>query len=236
MAFTIKRLHVVGRIGQDLRELRTRAGWSVEQVARVMKFTPSFLYALEEERWNDVPDPAYAERMLRAYVTFLGGNVSYFTDKYRACLNDRRLERRPEDHLPRPSRVRFLELTAGSRWVTIVAFVMVLLILTAYVFIQVNGISAEPLLDISSPIEGLRVDEPHVTITGRTLPESALTVNGTRVVVQPDGYFSFTMAISRGVTEIHIMARKRYGKETERIRHVIYDRTITTQPTTTESL
>ncbi len=231
MGFIVKRVHGAGSIGEDLRDLRVRAGWSVGQVAHALKFTESFLRALEEERWETMPDPISTERMLKSYVTFFGGNVSYFLDKYRECLRDRKMDRRSEDHLPRPSRVRFFELTVGPRWIAAAVFIVFLCVLGTYVFWQARAISVKPFLLIERPVEGQRLDNPHVSVRGRTMAEASVTVNGERAVVQPGGTFVAELDVARGVTAIAVRARKRYGAEVVQIRHVIYERGITASMT-----
>lgn len=224
MGFIVKRVHRAGSIGEDLRDLRVHAGWSVSQAAHALKFTESFLRALEEERWEATPDPISTERMLKSYVIFFDGNVSYFLNKYRECLNDCKVERLTEDHLPRPSRVRFLELTVGPRWIAAGVFIIFSCALGAYVFWQARAISSKPFLSIEQPVEGQRLEAPRVLVRGRTTSESSVTVNEKKAVVQSDGTFSMELDVARGVTSISIAAHRRYGAETVEIRHVVYER------------
>lgn len=224
MAFTIKSVNPTGRIGADLEELRIRAGYSRSEASHATKIAESFLRALEEEDWGSIPDPVYSERILKSYVVFLGGNETYFLEKYRECLRGRHSARRPEELLPRPRQVNLSDLIVGSRLLTVAGFVAFVLLLGGYVFIQARAISTPPPLSVSSPEDGLRLEQPLVHVVGKTLAETSVTVNGRQAVVQPDGVFDLSMDVPRGTTMIVISARKRHGHEAVITRRVVYDR------------
>lgn len=223
-SFVMKQLHSSDCLGPDLVELRERAGLTLEEAARESKLPPSFLRALEEERWSDIDDLIYSERLLRAYVSQLGGNESYYLHKYRACLRARNVEAKPEDFLPRPIRLRMKDLLVAPRLIAIAGFILFSLLLGGYVYGQARAIRKAPPLEIFSPAEGLTVTEPEVVISGKTIPEATVTVNGRPVVVNPDGVFEERLYVSRGMTELSVSARKRHGDEVTAVRHIFYER------------
>src|SRR4029450_7010890 len=48
------------RIGQALREARLERGIELSEVERVTKIRVKFLRAMEEDRWEELPEPVYA--------------------------------------------------------------------------------------------------------------------------------------------------------------------------------
>jgi cytoskeletal protein RodZ len=224
MSFTLKSVNPSGRIGSDLVELRERAGWSRAQAAHATKIHESLIRSLEEEAWDQVADPIYTERILRSYVTFLGGNERYFVEKYRTCLEANRLKRSPEELLPRPRRIRRFDLTVGPRLLAVSGFLVFVLLLGGYVYVQARAISTPPPLEILEPADGLRLEEPMVTIRGTTLPESTVEVNGRQAIVQPDGTFSLRLDVPRGTTLVIVTSKKRHSREVTSARRVVYDR------------
>lgn len=234
MTFVMKHIHSSDCLGLDLVELRERAGLTLAEAAEQTKLTPSFLTALEQEKWEDISDPVYSERLLRAYISHLGGNESYYLHKYRACLAKQNVESKPEDFLPRPIRLRMKDLLVAPRLLAIGGFLLFSLLLGSYVYGQARAIRKAPPLDIFAPEEGLTVSEPRVTVTGKTIPEASVTVNEQPVVVRPDGTFEERLYVSRGITELVIVARKRHGEEVVTTRHVIYEREMPSVENTTE--
>jgi flagellar biosynthesis protein FlhG len=58
--------------GEALRAERERLGQSLESISSRTKIRPSFLAALEEERWDRLPSPVFLRGFLREYAACLG--------------------------------------------------------------------------------------------------------------------------------------------------------------------
>lgn len=225
MVFVLKSVNPSERIGFDLIELRKRHGWDRTEASRETRLMESFIAALEEERWEEIGDLRYAERMVRAYVRRLGGNEAYFLQKYERCIGkDRLRSTREDERLIRPVRVRIKDMLVPSRVIALAFFLLFVAGLGWYVYAEARKISSPPALTIVEPAEGIRASNPHVTIRGMTAPEATVIINGRTVSVGSDGVFSFLLDIPRGTTLIIISARKRHGEETIAVRHVVYDR------------
>jgi cytoskeleton protein RodZ len=59
-------------VGQWLREARLRGGIELIEAEQATKIRVRYLRAMEDERWELLPAPAYARGFLRAYARFLG--------------------------------------------------------------------------------------------------------------------------------------------------------------------
>ena len=59
-------------LGSCLREQRESRGITLDDAARVTRIGKNYLAALEGERFDVIPNPAYAKGFLRAYAEFLG--------------------------------------------------------------------------------------------------------------------------------------------------------------------
>src|SRR4029077_7308944 len=59
------------QVGQVLREARLKKGIDLYEVKRVTKISVPALRAMEEDRWDDLPE-SEAEEQLTAYADFLG--------------------------------------------------------------------------------------------------------------------------------------------------------------------
>jgi hypothetical protein len=224
MSFVHKSVNPTDQLGADLVELRKRAGFTRDQAAGVSKLTVGFIALLEEDRLQELSDPVYAERQLKAYVRLLGGNPSYFLHKYRTSLGGQELHHEVKDLLPRSRHIRPQDLVVGPRWIALAAFVGFLVFLGGYVYWQARGISSAPPLLIHEPADGVSVDEPFVRVRGETMPEATVVINGRTVPVDEKGIFESTINIPRGSTILVITAKRRYGNQKELTRRIIYDR------------
>jgi hypothetical protein len=74
------------QIGQALRKARTQRGIELSEVERVTYIRVKFLRAMEEDRWEALPAPAYARGFLSAYARFLGLDDQALVDEYRRTV------------------------------------------------------------------------------------------------------------------------------------------------------
>lgn len=79
-------------IGSSLREARLRRGLELAAVESATKIRARYLAALEEERFDLLPGPAYGKGFLRSYAEYLGFDAQPFVDEYNF--------RFPEDEAP----------------------------------------------------------------------------------------------------------------------------------------
>lgn len=234
MPFVKKRVEAVpGGFGTALKELRELRGYSREDVQRMTGIHVSIISAFEEERIEDLIDPSYEERHVRAIVAALEGRPAYFLEKYHGLLAD--LGRPPHVGVELKPRVRALDLFVGSRAVAFLGFILVVAAVAGYVAWQVRELSSVPSLVVTAPTDGQVLDEPSVRIEGETDPAAIVTVNGERAVVEEGGRFGLTLGVPRGVTTLRIEAKRRYGSVAALERHVIYDRPASLSATTTSS-
>ncbi len=223
MSFIQKSINASGRIGHDLAEWRERAGLTRAQAASLTKIHESLIRLWEEERWSEVDDVVYTERMLRAYVTFLGGSVPYMVQKYHEGIAAEHFTRRTEDLLPRTRKLRLTDFLVGYKLVAAAGFLLFAISLGGYVFFQARRISEAPSLTIAEPKDGTRLDVPSVSIRGATDADASIDINGRQAYVESNGSFQFMLDIPRGTTLVVVKARKRHGGESSEVRRVIYD-------------
>jgi cytoskeleton protein RodZ len=73
---------VAAGIGERLREARVLRGLDLDEIADRTKIRVPFLRAMEEERWEQLPGPAYARSFLRTYADALGLDADLVVDEY----------------------------------------------------------------------------------------------------------------------------------------------------------
>jgi hypothetical protein len=73
-------------VGQALREARLERGIELTEVERVTKIRVKFLRAMEEDRWEELPAPAYARGFLQTYARYLDLDDEALVEQYRETI------------------------------------------------------------------------------------------------------------------------------------------------------
>jgi transcriptional regulator with XRE-family HTH domain len=112
-------------IGSGLREARERLGLTLDEAAAATRIQARHLQALEEERFEQLPEPVYVRGFLREYAGFLGLDPGGFLDEYATRI----AAAEPPEPPPPPRRPRLpnLRLTGGAVVVIVGAVVVALL-------------------------------------------------------------------------------------------------------------
>jgi Helix-turn-helix domain len=74
------------KIGKTLEEARLGRGIDLTEVERVTKIRVKFLRAMEDDRWDDLPPPAYARSFLQTYARYLDLDDEALVEEYRETI------------------------------------------------------------------------------------------------------------------------------------------------------
>lgn len=90
--------------------------------------------------------------------------------------------------------------------------------------IQIIYDNEKPELEIKEPEDNKTINggEKKVTIAGSTEPNSSVTINDTRVIINNDGSFSKTIDLNDGENNIIITTKDKAGNSTKISRKVVY--------------
>jgi cytoskeleton protein RodZ len=124
-------------IGQELKRARESQGLELSEAEQATKIRSKYLRAIEEDRWADLPGPAYARGFLSTYAHYLGLDERALVERYKAGPG--RVEGTspiPEDMLPRRGEVRKHPVRLGAiakaiGVIALVAIVVVVLIVAS---------------------------------------------------------------------------------------------------------
>jgi cytoskeleton protein RodZ len=72
------------QVGQALREARTERGIELSEIERATKIRVKFLEAMEEDRWEELPAPAYARSFLATYAEYLDLDAPALVDELKS--------------------------------------------------------------------------------------------------------------------------------------------------------
>ncbi|MBV9736215.1 MAG: helix-turn-helix domain-containing protein [Acidisphaera sp.] len=88
------------RIGAELRSVRERLGWSLDDVEASLRIRYPYLLAIEDGRTADLPGGTYTIGFVRAYAALLGLDQDEVARRFRAEAGD--VNRRTELEFPAP--------------------------------------------------------------------------------------------------------------------------------------
>jgi cytoskeletal protein RodZ len=74
------------QVGQALREARTERGIDLSEIERVTQIRVKFLEAMEDDRWEELPAPAYARGFLSIYARYLGLDDQALLERYKTTV------------------------------------------------------------------------------------------------------------------------------------------------------
>lgn len=216
-SFVKKELAPPKRVCFRLKEAREEKKLCLEEMEKKTLISKKHLQALEECRFRDIPYPAvYQKNFVKKYVEALGLEPEPFMKQYL-------IEESVKEKKQKPNRD-----TARSRWCflpTVLRFgglFLLALIFISYLGWQVKRIVEPPRLVIYSPVEGMITDEQNIFVQGETEKESVVLLNGMEIKNGENGQFKEEVSLSAGVNTLEIVVKKKHGKTTTEVRHVVY--------------
>src|SRR6185437_2291043 len=118
--------------GDRLRRERTRRRLTLAQVAQATKIRERYLAAIENDDFEDLPNPVFAVGFIQIYARFLGLNPGPFVDTFK----ERIASTQPSEPLPMATQSAYLP-PRGRSFLFPVVFVVLLLALAGYLYQQV---------------------------------------------------------------------------------------------------
>ncbi len=76
------------RFGQQLKEKRLEKGLSIEEVGAALRLDPSRISAMENEAYDELPEPIYTRGYLRNYARLLQLNAEPLLKLYEASVSE----------------------------------------------------------------------------------------------------------------------------------------------------
>ncbi len=200
------------KISDILRTEREARNISLQEIEKETKIKKEFLKAIERGAFNELPSDTYAAGFVKNYAKFLGipetDAMALFRREYDTKRNITIVpEFRKSQH--KFNRRFFLN---GRGLVIFFAF----LILGVYVFFQYSSLIFPPPLKVTEPSNGAVIKGSVVEVKGETDPYATVTVGGEEAYINIQGDFSKSVYIFTGDSNIEVIAKNRFGKETKK--------------------
>ncbi|MDP3899726.1 MAG: helix-turn-helix domain-containing protein [bacterium] len=215
-----KKTIVEQSIGEVLTQARNERNINLEKAARALKINADYLRALENNEFDKLPQGVYGRNFLREYCFLLKLNSQKMLDIYDFEEKKQPVAREERDAFRR-QRVKKYEFLSLPKLIRNSLVIVVGLLFVGYLGLRVQAMVAPPELLIFFPPVNYSTDENSLEIKGLSEPDTIISVNGTEMLSNESGEFSYVVHLQQGVNIIKINSKKRYSQEAEIMRQVL---------------
>ena len=192
--------------GELLKEKRLAMELDLSTVAGKTKIKENYLRAIEESSYTALPSGTFAKGFLRSYANYLHLNGDTIVAMFRRDTT----ENEKGEIIPRglvdPVGVKkkFLTVNRILAATGIIAFL-------GFLLFQLTSWWSLPKLEVTSPKDGDTYGEK-VTVKGVADHDSAVSINGQKVILDQVGNFSLDLVFSAGTQSVLVTATNRQNK------------------------
>jgi cytoskeletal protein RodZ len=217
--FTKKTLTPTKRVCLRLREAREAKKMSLATLAEKTKIDIKYLEALEACEFEKLPTGVvYQKNYVKKYIEALGMDPKGYVAQF---IDDEFDHIEPQARVHPMRHIKTIWLSSVPSYINIVIGIGIGSLLLLYIGLQIRTILQPPKLTVSSPQNGVVIDEQTVVISGETEPNITILLNGTEIKNSVQGTFNETIDLRPGLNTITITAQKKHGKTTTETRYVV---------------
>lgn len=200
------------RISELLKEEREKKGLILEDVARATRIKKEFLSFIEQGAFHKLPSESYALGYVRNYAQFLGLPEHKIAPLFRREYRGEKHEVIP--HFRKTQHVHERKLFLSSKTLLVTA---ACIIVVGYIAFQYSSLFFGPQLTVTTPANGQKISGTVVQVKGKTSdPYATVLVEGEEAYVALDGSFQKSIYVFSGEKKITVVAKNRFGKQTEK--------------------
>jgi len=214
-SFRIKKIRR-SNLGTKLREVREEKNINLEDVYQKIGIPVKYLQALEEERWKDLPGEVYLKIFLNKYCHLLNINFKLCFRQYQKQIKKNRAlpTVRVKGGLKKRLNL-FFNFFTPQRF-KIILILIVLIVLSGYLYFKINNYISPPDLVIGYPQESFETSDNIITIKGQTEAEATVFINGENISVEEDGSFNFDVKLKFGLNKFSITSQREHGRKNQK--------------------
>lgn len=205
--------------GEILKNSRLEKHLELKDIEKDTKIRLKYLEALEKGNLEKLPGEIYVQGFVKNYAEYLGLSVNSIL----AVLRREYFERKKKEILPSGIPKPLLDSSLIINRLSFPAsFLIGLLFLFIYLFLQYQNYQKPPLLLLDSPKQNrLTVKNDKYLFSGKTDKDNRLLINGQELTLLDNGKFQEIISLASGVNEFVITAISNAGKENTQKKTII---------------
>jgi transcriptional regulator with XRE-family HTH domain len=200
-------------VGEIIREARVAKKYSFAKLEEKTKIKKSFIQAIENSGWKDLPEYAVVAGFVKSLANALGTDPEKLVAVLRRDYPPKVVNINPKPDVDN----RF---GWSPKLTFITGIILVVLAISSYLGYQYYRFIAPPKLEVATPREEEVVFSGEIEVTGKADPDAAVTVNSQPVIISDNGIFSTDLKVDEKTDEIVVIAKSRSGKETKIVRKI----------------
>lgn len=194
-------------VGEAIKNARSKKRYSLAKVEAETKIKKEFIEAIENEKWESLPEYPVLVGFVKSLSGYLGLDVNATVALLRRDYPPKKLSINPKPDVSN-------KFSWNPKLTFFVGIGIVLVVIFGYLAFQYYKFITPPHLTVNEPQEGEIVKVRDFKVFGTTDPDATVKVNNQQTLVNEDGSFSVDVAIYEGTNEIVISATTRSGKST----------------------
>lgn len=195
-------------LGNTIQNKRTQENISLSDLEKETKIRKEFLSAIEEGRWEMLPEFPVVQGFVRSIA-----HVLDIDEQLVLALLRRDYPKKELSQTPKPDvRNKFIW---SPKWTLIAGALVVIIIIIGYLAYQYKQFVSPPELLVTKPAEEEILKLGVYTVEGKTTTDATVIINNQPTFINDDGSFTEDIEIAKETKEISIKATSRAGRETE---------------------
>lgn len=193
--------------GEALRAARRKLHLGLDEIGVTLRIPPRQLKSLEEGDLSVFAAEVYARGAYVKYARYLGVGGERTHRAFLRALS----EAREQVPLKVPRAASWVARMWGPVGVAVLSLLAGVVLVAGYLAWQVQTFVRVPYLTLSEPRAAV-LEQSSVTVRGQTQPDARLSINGEAVLLKPDGAFTFSLPLRRGVNVLRVEATGASGR------------------------
>lgn len=207
-------------LGEYLRQCREYSGIALPEISKFSQVQKKFILALEEGRYQDLPDSVYVKGFLKSlsliYHIPLATLLNQYLGEQEIAKNIEKSESDAETSFSTP------KFIFSPKTLLIGSLAILGILSVSYLYFQVSSLKRPPSLHIISPAEDTTVNTGAVEVLGTTESGSTVYLNNQAIVVDAKGEFRENLTLAPGSNFLTIKSVNRFGKSSEVTKSIVY--------------
>lgn len=200
-------------VGDVLKQEREKKFYTLLEIEKATKIRKELLEALEQGQYHKLPPPTFIQGFIKNYGKFLGLNPEKLLAIFRREFSEGKNPPRILESFSNPIDKKRLKITPTNVLVSVT--LTLIMIFFIYLWFQYRSLVGSPMLEVDQPTDQSNAASNEIIISGRTDPESKVSINDQEIAVDENGKFSQQIKISENVSKIVIIAASKNGKQTK---------------------
>lgn len=200
-------------IGQILKQERERKFYTLEEIEKATKIRIELLEALEAGQYNKLPPQTFVQGFIKNYGKFLKLDPEKLMAVFRREFAEGKHPPRILDSFSNPVDKKRFRLTPAKVLGTVILGMVV--IFFAYLWFEYSFLVGGPFLEVTQPVNQYSTNLSSVTVSGKTDPESKVSINDQEISVDLAGNFSQEIKLSNSINTIIVTSVSKTGKVTK---------------------